>query len=59
MNLLVEAIVCGGLVNRQSNFIKSGNLNDSSAFVAVHVIVAEIRYNLSECNDIGIGGFVL
>lgn len=51
--------MCRRLIDWQSHFIESRYFNDSAAFVAVHVIVAEIRNDLSQRNDVGVCGFVL
>lgn len=47
------------LIDGQPHFIESRYFNDSAAFVAVHVIVAEIRNDLSQRNDVGVCGLVL
>lgn len=47
------------LIDWQPHFVESRYFNDSAAFVAVHVIVAEIRNDLPQRNDVGVCGFVL
>lgn len=51
--------MCRRLVDWQPHFIESRYFNDSAAFVAVHIIVAEIRNNLPQRDDVGVCGFVL
>lgn len=47
------------LINGQSNFVESTNLHNSSTPIVVDIIKGEIRHNLTQCNDVSIGGRIL
>lgn len=42
----------GRLIDRQANLVEAGNLDDSSAHVAVDVVEAEVRHNLAQDNHV-------
>lgn len=47
------------LIDRQSDLIKSGYFNDSSAPVAVDVVVGKVAYDLTQSDHIFVSGLVL
>lgn len=47
------------LVDRQSNFVESRNLHNSTTSIAMHIVVCKIRHNLPQSDNISITSSIL
>lgn len=57
--LLVETISGSRLINGQSNLIETGYFHNSSTFIAMHVIVGKIGYDLSQYDNVSVASRIL
>lgn len=59
LNLPIESIVCRGLIDLKTHLLEPGDFHDPSAYITVHIVIAEVGDNLTESYDFLISRHIL